>query len=64
MMQARMTMREFIENIDQDEAMLKFASEHLDADENEVVEITIHDQNIVTYAIVGKVVPPHEDIVQ
>ena len=49
-----MTLRDFVDNIDGDEAMLAFAADNLDRDENEVVEIAVTG-NRVTFRIIGMV---------
>ena len=48
---ARVTMRQFVEAIGDDEEMLKFAAEHMDADEEAIVEIRIAG-NSVNYELV------------
>ena len=51
---AFMTLGDFVDNIDGDEAMLVFAADNLDRDENEVVEIAVTG-NRVTFRIIGMV---------
>jgi len=47
-------MKEFVNSIDGDENMLAFAADHMDADENDLVEILIVG-NQVAYSMVKEV---------
>ncbi len=48
---ARVAMKDFIENIGDDEDMLAFAAKNLDADEDDIVEIRVN-WPFVTYELV------------